>query len=558
MDGIQDTGLNERLAVIIPARNEDLLQRTIEDVLENATGDIEVIAVLDGYEADPPLKLHPNLKVIHNRRSIGQRQSINKAARETDAKYIMKLDAHCAVAKGFDEVLKRDCRYEWTMVPRMHNLDVATWKPKMHKRTDYMFISSPSCKKPFRAFYYGRFEGLVTEKIKSDKMIDETMCCMGPGWFMWRDRFWELEGCDEGHGGWGQQGVEVACKAWLSGGALMVNKHTWFAHWFRGGGVPDGFKSGFPYKIHFSDQEAARKYSRDLWMNNKWHLRKRDFSWLISKFRPPTWDLLPELPKRECELSVIIPSYKDPLLHKTIGSILDNFEGDFEVIPVLDGYSLEQPIVDDPRVKPIYLEKNVGMREAINIGVAAARGIWLMRSDEHCMFCSGFDKILLKDAQEDTITSATRYFLDPVKWQVMDIPPINYEKFHVKDAPEFKKFTAVAWEARTRERKEVPVDENMALQGSMWLMHHEWWHNVIGKLQSDGYGTHYQDTTEMLFKTWGKGGRLMLNKNAWYAHRHRSFNRSHQYSLSKAIPGWNYALLKHWNQYLEVKQAWGT
>jgi len=38
------------------------------------------------------------------------------------------------------------------------------------------------------------------------------------------------------------------------------------------------------------------------------------------------------------DLSVIIPSYKDPLLFKTIQSILDNFTGNFDIIPVLDGY----------------------------------------------------------------------------------------------------------------------------------------------------------------------------------------------------------------------------
>ena len=115
------------------------------------------------------------------------------------------------------------------------------------------------------------------------------MCCMGPGWFMHKDRFWELGGCDEGHGGWGQQGVEVALKAWLSGGALMVDKRTWFAHWFRGGEQPLGLGKGFPYRITGRDQENARKYSRNLWLGNKWPQQTRTIEWLIEKFQPPTW-----------------------------------------------------------------------------------------------------------------------------------------------------------------------------------------------------------------------------------------------------------------------------
>ena len=71
----------------------------------------------------------------------------------------------------------------------------------------------------------------------------------------------------------------------------MVNKKTWFSHWFRGGGVPEGFKSGFPYSINQGSVEKARTYSQDLWLNNKWSGQTRTFQWLVDKFRPPTWDM---------------------------------------------------------------------------------------------------------------------------------------------------------------------------------------------------------------------------------------------------------------------------
>jgi len=102
---------------------------------------------------------------------------------------------------------------------------------------------------------------------------------------MHRDRFWELGGCDENPGGWGQQGIEVSLKAWLSGGCLKVNKKTWFAHWFRGGGGP-----GFPYHITGKDVDKARNYSMDLWLNNKWPLQVRDFEWVVDKFKPKNWE----------------------------------------------------------------------------------------------------------------------------------------------------------------------------------------------------------------------------------------------------------------------------
>lgn len=270
------------LSVIIPARNEKYLQKTIENVLENAGGEIEVIAICDGYWPDPYIKDDPRVNIIHHTEARGQRASINEAARIAKGKFIMKLDAHCAVDKGFDVKLAQDCEYDWTVIPRMYNLDIETFTPKRHKVTDYMYMAIND-KNELRAQYYSGSE-FKRQHAKTAE-IDDVMCCMGPGWFMHKDRFWEQGGCDEGHGGpagWGQQGVEVSCKAWLSGGSLKVNKKTWFAHWFRA-------SEGWPYPIRQHDINKARAYSKDLWLNNKWEKQVRKFEWMLEKFNPPGW-----------------------------------------------------------------------------------------------------------------------------------------------------------------------------------------------------------------------------------------------------------------------------
>jgi len=273
------------LSVIIPAREEIYLEKTIRSVLDNAGGEIEVIVELDGWKPTPQIHLDDDrVHFIHHREVIGQRACINHGVSICKGKYIMKLDAHCAVDEGFDVKLAADCEPDWTVIPRMYNLDIETWKPKLHKKTDYMYISSPQAEKPFRAKYYGG------HKPKSDKLIDETMCNMGPGWFMHKERFLYQGGCDEGHeGGWGQQGIEVSLKAWLSGGKLMVNKKTWFSHWFRGGVPQHTGRKGFPYKISGGQIDRVRKYSRDLWLNNKWPKQTRTIEWLVEKFDPPGW-----------------------------------------------------------------------------------------------------------------------------------------------------------------------------------------------------------------------------------------------------------------------------
>jgi glycosyltransferase involved in cell wall biosynthesis len=258
------------------------------------------------------------------------------------------------------------------------------------------------------------------------------------------------------------------------------------------------------------------------------------------------------------KLSVIIPSYKDPLLHQTISSLLLNSElgEQLVVIPVLDGYWPETPIINDERVNVVHLGKNRGMRGAINAGVSIAKGEFIMRTDEHCAFAKGYDRVLTSSCQPNWIMTTVRYFLDPLNWQLMDIPPVIYEKLVIQNNA---KFSGAKWDRL--ERKDILIDETMAMQGSMWLMPRKWWNDVIGELQTDGYGPLYQDSHEMVFKTWKAGGKLMINKNTWFAHKHRSFARTHNDGTSENPAnkqnGWKYSL-DTWREYYEkeIKPRW--
>jgi glycosyltransferase involved in cell wall biosynthesis len=221
-------------------------------------------------------------------------------------------------------------------------------------------------------------------------------------------------------------------------------------------------------------------------------------------------------------LSVVIPAYKDPYVVPTIKSLLDNSElGDqMEVIVVLDGFWPEFELPLDDRVRYVHLGANRGMRGAINAGVSVARGQFILRSDQHCMFGKGYDRILTEDCGSNWIMTPVRYYLDPIKWERMDIPPVYYEKLVIQDG---KKFAGQKWRSRDEERKDILIDETMAMQGSVWIMPKNWWDTVIKELQTEGYGQMYQDSHEMIFKTWKAGGKMMLDKNTWFAHKHRSF-----------------------------------
>lgn len=295
------------LSVLIPARNEEFLGLTIDSVLKNSTADTEVIAVLDGYWPNPPLIDHPKVTLIHHTESIGQRAATNEAAMISRAKFVMKLDAHCTVAHGFDTQLINDCRRRnWTLVPLMKNLHAFDWMCLRCKKRYYqadrpskccdadsfekVIVWQPRRGKDTASWRFDKdlhfqYWQSYLKRPEARKKMMETMCFIGACWFIHREQYWKLEGLDENHGSWGQVGVEISCKTWLSGGKLITDKNTWFAHMFR---TNKNFT--FPYKMSGNAQDRARAYSRDLWFNNKWHKQIHKLDWLVDRFKPvPDW-----------------------------------------------------------------------------------------------------------------------------------------------------------------------------------------------------------------------------------------------------------------------------
>ena len=154
--------------------------------------------------------------------------------------------------------------------------------------------------------------------------------------------------------------------------------------------------------------------------------------------------------------------------------------------------------------------------------------------------------------------TATRYFLDPVKWEVMDEKPYIYERLAIRDMGDgVKKFEGRRWNSRTKKNAHKMIDQTMAMQGSCWVMPKKWWEKVIKRLETENYGRMYQDSHEMVFKTWKAGGKLVVNKNTWFAHKHRTFTRTHQHSRSDWAEGVTYAY-NTWKDYYEkeLRKIW--
>src|SRR3990167_8616141 len=256
------------LSILIPARQEEFLVRTIQDLLEHKKGNTEILVGLDGQWSEPGIPDHPDVTVVYYPESIGQRALTNQLCKLSKAKYVMKVDAHCHFDDGFDVKMIegiKEAGDDVTIAPTMRNLWAFNWKcrkcgsewyqgptpgkclrNKKHpgdgtietgcdgKEFERVMVWKPNPRRPLNTSYRFdktlHFQYFPEYKAKQTGDLVESMSLQGSCFMMTREKYWELNICDEAHGSCGQQGTEVACKTLLSGGRVLINKRTWYAH----------------------------------------------------------------------------------------------------------------------------------------------------------------------------------------------------------------------------------------------------------------------------------------------------------------------------------------
>lgn len=295
------------LSILIPARNEMFLAKTVEDILTNRRGKTEILIGLDGQWSDPGIPDHEDVRIVYYPESIGQRAMTNQLCKLSTAKYVMKADAHTAWDEGFDvkmlEAFKELNDDNVTMSPVMRNLHAFDWVcPDGHRRYQGPSGACNDCGKPtirdvvwiakrspqstayrFDTNMHFQYHGEYKKKQIGD--LVESPSLQGSAFMLTREKYWELNICDEDFGSWGQQGVEVALKTWLSGGRVIINKRTWYAHMFR----TQGGDFGFPYP-QTVNMDKLRQKTKDLFTGDNWTKAKHTFAWYLDKFKPlPGW-----------------------------------------------------------------------------------------------------------------------------------------------------------------------------------------------------------------------------------------------------------------------------
>ena len=276
------------ISVIIPSRNERFLPNTVEDLLEKARHDIEVIVVLDGPQDDPVvLPKDSRVRVLEHASPLGMRACINDGAAVAEGHFLMKTDAHCVFDYGYDYKMGKSCQEHWLVIPRRYSVDGNMFAVNEYKScVDYEHFNYPHYKPPHIGLYTIPWHARRNERYGSyRRRIDDQMAFQGSCWFTPADHFRTvIRRLDEEYFGmWAGEPQEMGLKTWLSGGRVVVNKTTWYAHLHKGvrwrsyGRNKRGVAVGMARVV-------------DYWMNDHWEERIHDFEWLVDKFWPiPTW-----------------------------------------------------------------------------------------------------------------------------------------------------------------------------------------------------------------------------------------------------------------------------
>jgi glycosyltransferase involved in cell wall biosynthesis len=285
------------VSVIIPSRSAQYLRQTVNDLLTKAEGEVEVIVVYDGRwpEPDEIPANDPRLIQIHHGvidDNPGMRASINSGVLASKGDYLLVIDEQCMVDQSYDVKLAADCEDNWVVIPRRKRLDAENWTLIDDGRPDidYMQVDYPY-QRPYDKTC-GLHGAEWRRPERADILIDDTPTMQGSCYFMKRTWWDKVVGPldDVNYGTFTQEAQEVSFKTWFSGGRVVVNKKTWYAHLHKGRrGKGYGF-SNDQYKRHLEGTERGRVFAINYWMNTKDYAH--DFKWYINEKFPnsPGWE----------------------------------------------------------------------------------------------------------------------------------------------------------------------------------------------------------------------------------------------------------------------------
>ncbi len=330
----KDEVLDELVSVIMVARNEKLLGKTLNNMQQMSEGPIEFIVLLDGPNDEPIDIAGAKTTIITLKDNIGRRPATDKAVSYAKGKYVFHIDSHCKTdVFGWDTIYKQLCIDKRTMViPDLDALLVDKYKSK-GRRAGHKYID---------VRYKDQWSG-----VKTQGRNEYTITGNGMGWFLEKQFYDAFNGCCKKQPArWGNFGVEWASKVWLSdpygegiGGKVILCGEVPFAHMWKTGGT--GYNT-----------PGVSKGRQDLfkWFNGTGENQCREFSFFETELK----HLLPKRVKHEHKrpLTVSLPPVAVVNCDKPAVTAIMNTNG---LYPHLDAEAIESFLRQDYENKQLII-----------------------------------------------------------------------------------------------------------------------------------------------------------------------------------------------------------
>lgn len=236
------------VSVLIPVYKDDepYVEKTIQSLKKNAIGPVEYL-------------------VEHDKQEEGHRVLTNRMAKQAKGKYLLRIDAHCAISPQWDMRMKASCKDHRIVTTIIDSLDPDTWEGK--KRDTGLVILDQR----MRNMYPIAWKHPTLRKTE-----EETLSMVGCCYMLTKQYYEDSGGCDESLGKWGASGLEWSLKTWLTGGDMIIRTDVVCAHYFRDDTTPFG--------IDVERYEDAYLRIGRMWRDYRGPGQVRPLSFLAEKF----------------------------------------------------------------------------------------------------------------------------------------------------------------------------------------------------------------------------------------------------------------------------------
>lgn len=246
-EGVDDIAFEPVFSVIIVSYNEELLDKTILNVLQQTDPWLlkEVLVIDDN--STPPARSPTNdtrVRIINSPTRLGLIKARYTGGNEALGSMIAFIDAHVYVSPTWlNQPFRILSKEPNSLVNYLNfNLDAENYKP----RGVWSGVGSTAT------------IDMTLKQSWGGGSKDDDFSPITMGMFATSKQWWDQGAMDPDLKVWGGENVEISFRTWLCGGQIIVAKESYVAH---------GFRSKFPYHVSMGD--VNRNYMRiaNIWMD---------------------------------------------------------------------------------------------------------------------------------------------------------------------------------------------------------------------------------------------------------------------------------------------------